>query len=117
MRARGIRPEHIALALLVGVMFLFVLAPLASLFARAFQDRAGNFAGLSNFREYIASPHLSASLARSLNVSLASALLSVALGFGYAYGVERTRLPWRAAFRYAALLPLFSPTMSSSRPI
>lgn len=111
MRARGIRTEHIALALLVGVMFLFVLAPLASLFARAFQDRAGNFAGLSNFREYIASPHLSASLTHSLNVSLASAAVAVALGFGYAYGVERTRLPWRGAFRYAALLPLFSPTM------
>jgi iron(III) transport system permease protein len=110
-RGRTFRIEHVVLAAFVAVMLLFVLAPLASLLVRAFQDRAGNFAGLRNFREYIASPHLSVSFVHSLFVSSLSAVLAVLLGFAYAYGVERTRLPLRGAFRYIALLPLFSPTM------
>ena len=76
--------------LLVGLVL-----PLAWLFARAFQDASGGFAGLANFAEYVATPSLAVSAWNSLWTAALTTLLVVPAAFTYAYALTRSRMPGR----------------------
>lgn len=76
-----------------------------------YQRTVTRYVGAATFREYLANPGLRSSLANSLKFSSAAAMLAVVLAFIYAYGVTRTRMPLKGAFRIIAVLPLFAPTM------
>ncbi|MCL2219945.1 MAG: putative 2-aminoethylphosphonate ABC transporter permease subunit [Chitinispirillia bacterium] len=101
-----------------GVLF-FVLAaftvvfilPLLSLFSQAFTNDAGVWAGLANYKRYFSSPALSVSVWNTVHISLLTTLFSTTLGFFYAYAVTRTAIPGKKIFTYAALLPIFIPTV------
>src|SRR5258705_2281951 len=54
---------------------------------------------------------MAASIWNSLCVSLLSMVITVALAFGYAYGLTRTVMPCRGLFRTVAMLPLFAPSL------
>ena len=54
---------------------------------------------------------LAQSVWNSIRVALWSTALSVMLAFGYAYGIQRTRMRGKSLFRVIAMLPLFAPTM------
>ncbi|MCL1896064.1 MAG: putative 2-aminoethylphosphonate ABC transporter permease subunit [Clostridiales bacterium] len=103
----------------VGVLFaaltvfflLIMAAPLASLFAKAFLSQDGAFVGLANYAKYFATPALSVSIIHTLEVSLIVAGCASILGFLYAYALTRTRIIFKRAFMYLALLPVFMPTV------
>jgi iron(III) transport system permease protein len=98
-------------ALFAAVLYLFVLYPLLHVLWRSLQDGAGGFVGLANYRRYFSTPAIAASIWNSLFVSAVSMVITVALAFGYAYGLTRTLMPGRGLFRIVAMLPLFAPSL------
>ncbi|MCU0604195.1 MAG: ABC transporter permease subunit [Desulfobacterales bacterium] len=101
-----------ALILLACLWLLIgVVLPVAQLAGKSLQDAQGEFVGLANFVHYFRTPALSNSLGNSLKVAAATMLVSVVLGFIYAYALTRSRIPGRGLFRGIAMLPLFAPTL------
>jgi iron(III) transport system permease protein len=92
-------------------LFVSVVLPLGEIVLRSLRDKHGSFVGFANFRRYFASPALSSALYNSLFVSILTTLISVPLGFSYAFALTHTRVRWRAFFQVMAMAPLFAPTM------
>ncbi|MFN2340788.1 MAG: putative 2-aminoethylphosphonate ABC transporter permease subunit [Halanaerobium sp.] len=103
--------QNILLILLILALFSFIILPLAQLFIKAFLSDTGEFIGFKNFIDYFSNPALSQSLYNTLFVSTTTALISVSLAFFYAFALSRTQMKWKVFFKYAAILPLFAPTM------
>jgi iron(III) transport system permease protein len=96
---------------LAAVLVLFLLYPMAGIVWRSLLDPAGRFVGLANYARYFATPAIAVSITNSLFVSAVAMVLTVALAFGYAYALTRTTMRGRGAFRLAAMLPLFAPSL------
>ncbi len=94
-----------------AILYLFLLYPLASVLWRSLLDNSGRFIGLANYARYFGTPVIAASITNSLLVSVASMLITVALAFGFAYALTRTRMALKGMFRLAAMLPLFAPSL------
>lgn len=100
------------LIILSGVwLVVTVVLPLYQILARSMQDQAGNFVGLANYYSYFSTPALSASLYNSLFIALVSTIISVGLGFLFAYAVTRTTMAGKPFFRIVAMLPLYAPSL------
>lgn len=101
------------LLLLLIVLWLgcAVALPLATIIGKSLHDSAGAWVGLGNFTTYFTTPSLSASLWNSLSVAAVTTVLSVSLGFLFAYALTRTDIPFTGFFRGLAMAPLFAPTL------
>jgi iron(III) transport system permease protein len=95
------------LALLVGVVL-----PMIPMLVRSLQDTRGNWVGAANYIRYLNTPSLVASFLNSLYVAIASMVISVILGFIYAYALTRTAMPGKQVFRSLSLLPLYIPPLA-----
>jgi iron(III) transport system permease protein len=108
----GIAFSQLALLLALLAVFALILAlPLWSLFSKAFLDKSGEFAGFANYVKYFETPSLSVSIWNTVDISIVSTAFSVCLGFLYAYALTRARIPGKAIFKCAALVPIFIPTI------
>lgn len=104
--------HHKALMGTLTACFLIIMVlPLFSLFSKVFFNSAGKWVFLQNYQTYFSTPTLSVSIGNTLYISAVSMVFSVALGFFYAYALTRTHMKGKAFFRYAALLPIFIPTI------
>jgi iron(III) transport system permease protein len=103
--------RYALVALFAIVLYFFVLYPLLHVIWRSLLGADGGFVGLANYRRYFGTPAIAASIWNSLAVSLVSMVITVALAFGYAYGLARTLMPCRGLFRIVAMLPLFAPSL------
>ena len=65
--------------------------------------------GLDHYVEVLTSPRLHRAFRNSLSLSTIVAVLTTAIGFAIAYGVNRKAVPWPRVVRYLALVPLVSP--------
>jgi putative 2-aminoethylphosphonate ABC transporter, permease protein len=111
-KLRGMNSAQLVLMLiLTGVFFVGMVFPLSGLFIKAFQNDSGDFAGLNNYIKYFSQPALSCSVFNTLDISLVTAMVSTTLGFVYAYALQRTNIGLKRFFRYAALFPIFVPTV------
>jgi len=112
---RRLDAEHVVrwifVALFAVFLWLFVLYPMLHVLWRSLLDNDGRFVGLANYLRYVRTPAIAASITNSLVVSAAAMVLTVVLAFVYAYALTRVRLPGRPAFRVAAMLPLFAPSL------
>ncbi|WP_431861984.1 putative 2-aminoethylphosphonate ABC transporter permease subunit [Azospirillum sp.] len=98
--------------LAVGAFLVVAVAlPLLALFVKAFENRAGEFVGLANFAAYFSTPSLTQSIWNSLFVASASTVITVTLGFVFAYGLTRTCMPLRGVLKAMAITPILSPSM------
>ncbi|MFM7886667.1 MAG: putative 2-aminoethylphosphonate ABC transporter permease subunit [Pseudanabaena sp.] len=95
--------------LLVGV-----LLPLYPMFIRSFQDTEGQWIGITNYIRYFQTPTLSVSIFNTFYIAIASSIISVVLGFIYAYALTRTSMIGKPIFRILGLLPLFIPPLAHS---
>jgi iron(III) transport system permease protein len=114
--ARTLREEHVATALigaLVLILVLIVALPLWALLSKSFQDAAGQFVGLANYRIYFTTPALAASLFNSVWVAALTTAIVIPLAFGYAYALTRTCMRLKGVFYAAALVPIFAPSLLS----
>lgn len=92
-------------------LIIFLVFPLMSLFAKAFQNADGTFAGLAQFQKYFSSSALSISIGNTFFISIMSTVISVTLAFFFAYALTRKNVPCKNLFRYIGMMPLFAPTM------
>ena len=103
--------QRALLAVLIGWLLLVIVLPLETLFRKALEDHDGNFIGLANFAAYFAEPALVHSLTNTLMISAVSTVITLLLGFGFAYAVTRSAIPGRAVFRQVAMVPLLAPSL------
>ena len=99
------------LALVATALLVFLTLPLATLFVRSADDRAGQFVGLANFSAYFASPAFANSAQNTLVFALATTVITVPLAFLFAYAVQRSRIPLPGLWRNIALLPILAPSL------
>ena len=105
------RVAHVALLAIVALLVVFLALPLATILAKAVQDRDGAFVGLANFAGYLGSPALLQSFVNSVSVSILVTLVTVPLAFCFAYALARSCIPAKGVFRTIALIPLLAPTL------
>ncbi|MCM3630155.1 putative 2-aminoethylphosphonate ABC transporter permease subunit [Paenibacillus glycanilyticus] len=110
-RRNGSLFERLAMLLLLAGLSVMILLPLFSLFSKAVTNKQGEYNGLDNFIDYFSTPALLNSLQHTVYVSLLTAVLSVFLGFLFAYALTRTNIPGKMFFKTVSLLMLFAPTM------
>ena len=111
-KLKASNPAQLLLMLLLTCVFLIgMVFPLFSLFVKAFLNSNGDFAGFDNYIKYFSQPALSYSVVNTLNISLTTSIVSTALGLAYAYALQRTNIKLKQFFRYAALFPIFVPTV------
>lgn len=97
--------------IMILALIFTILLPLGELLIKAVSNRDGNFIGFANFAKYFSTPTLVTSLLNSIRVSIITTVVSVTLGFGFAYALERSGIRGKWFFRSVALLPLFAPSM------
>ncbi|MEO6361945.1 MAG: putative 2-aminoethylphosphonate ABC transporter permease subunit, partial [Caldimonas sp.] len=99
------------LLLIVAGLIAFLALPLATILAKALEDRDGAFVGLANFASYLGSPTLLQSFYNSIWVSVLVTLITVPLAFVFAYALARSCIPAKGLFRTIALVPLLAPSL------
>jgi iron(III) transport system permease protein len=97
--------------LLAVALLVFLAAPLATLFARSLEDRAGVFVGLANFAAYFATPAFARSAVNTLVFAGLTTAITVPLAFLFAYAIQRSCIPFKGLWRGIALLPILAPSM------
>lgn len=103
--------QLIVMVLVLGAFALCLVGPLYSLFSKAFLSKSDQFVGLENYANYFKSPTLTTSIFNTINISFVSTVFSMVLAFAYAYALTRTNIKCKTIFRYAALIPIFIPTV------
>lgn len=116
---RWSRDEIIARAVLLavmGVLFIFLIAPLFTILVNAVEDRQGHFVGLTHFITYFQTPALMQAAWNSVWVSTVVVLISIPVAFVFAYALTRSCMPapLKATFRLIALIPLLAPSLLSA---
>lgn len=96
---------------IIVFLVVFLLCPLVTLFAKAFQDKDGVFVGMAQFSEYFSSRAMASSISNTFVVAVSSTLISVTLAFFFAYSLSRKNVPCKRFFRYVGMVPVFAPTM------
>ncbi|MEO5700211.1 MAG: putative 2-aminoethylphosphonate ABC transporter permease subunit [Casimicrobiaceae bacterium] len=99
------------LVLLCAALFVFLTVPLATLFIRSLEDRAGAFVGLANFAQYFASPSLALSAQHTLTFAALTTLVTVPPAFLFAYAIQRSCIPCKPLWRNIALIPILAPSL------
>jgi iron(III) transport system permease protein len=114
-RVKGLAGEWLAarggIVLMLVSLGVFLTLPLAMLFVRSVESRAGAFVGADNFVQYFASPAFGRSAWNTLAFAALTTLLTVPLAFGFAFAIQRTCIPWKGLWRNIAILPILAPSM------
>lgn len=106
--------DRIAQGMLVAVcafLVVFLLAPLAMLLVKSFQDTDGAFVGLRQFEEYFQTAALRQSIAHTLAVAGAVTAVTIPLAFTFAYALTRSCIPAKETLRVIALTPILAPSL------
>jgi iron(III) transport system permease protein len=118
MKATGFDSEAWLMRGLLGLGALWlvvgVVLPLFPMIGRSFRDANGNWVGLANYVKYLTTPSLAQSFTNSIWVAIATTLLSVGLGFIYAYALTRTAMSGKKIFRTLGLLSLYIPPLANA---
>lgn len=103
--------RRLLILLLCLWMVVVVVLPIFTLLSKAMINDQGQYVGLANFIKYFQTPALSNSLGNSFFVSVVTTVISVSLGFVFAYAITRTCIPFKGLFKGLALAPIFAPTL------
>ncbi len=93
------------------VLVVALLLPLYTMLAKSLQNADGQFIGLANFAEYFSNASLVDAIGNSIWVAALSTLVSLVLAFLYAYGLNRTCMPFKGFFKTISLIPLLAPSL------
>ncbi|MGO1117669.1 putative 2-aminoethylphosphonate ABC transporter permease subunit [Rhodovibrionaceae bacterium A322] len=75
--------------------------------------RAGTQFSTSNFGRFFSTPALFNSIYNSIFVSLVTMVITVTLAFVFAYGLTRSCMPFKGAFKSIAMVPILVPSLLS----
>lgn len=106
------RLQKLLIILMVLGLVVAIVLPLLQLVMKALSNEQGQFIGFANFIEYFSTPSLVKSMYNTLFIAITTGVISVTLGFTFAYAVTRTEMRWKTIFKYIAFIPLFAPTMT-----
>ncbi len=100
------------LVLLACLLFLgaFLALPLFALGRQSFFD-GGAFTGLASFRQFLATPGLTAAFVHTVTMGAVVTAITLVMAFILAYAVTHTRFAGLRLCRGAAYLPLFVPSL------
>jgi iron(III) transport system permease protein len=99
-----------ALGVSALVLFVFVAYPLWAILREGLILADGTW-GLGNFTDYFRDPRFLVITGRSLLVAVSATAITVVLAYGFAYALVRTTIPLKSLWRFAALLPVFAPSL------
>jgi len=108
------RIAHLLLAVVAAALAAFLAGPLLAILAQSVEGKQGEFVALDNFFAYFRTPALADSLWNSVWTSLVVTAIVIPAAFTFAYGLTRSCMPWRGAFRTVALTPLLAPSLLSA---
>lgn len=103
--------QRTTIVLIIVGLIISVLAPVLSLFSKAFTNQAGEFVGFANFAKYFTTSALLQSFQNTVYISITASIVSVVLALVFAFALTRTGIWGKRWFKSVALLPLFAPTM------
>jgi len=105
------RAMQVGLLLAALFMTVALVLPLGMLLWRSFLGPDGAFVGLSNYVSYLTTPSLASSIWNSIWTAAVTALVVVPTAFFYAYALQRSCIPGKAAFRAVAFIPILAPSL------
>ncbi len=98
--------------MLLGVFLLIAIAlPLYAILSKSFQNAEGLFIGIGNYIAYFSNPALFVSINNSLTIAIICTVITLTLAFTFAYALTRSCMPFKAAFRAIALIPILMPSL------
>ncbi|HWA30681.1 MAG TPA: putative 2-aminoethylphosphonate ABC transporter permease subunit [Rhizomicrobium sp.] len=100
----------LAVLLYCAFLLAFFAAPLGLLVAQSLTSKTGAFT-LAHYREYLGSPDLLLSIGNTLFLGAGTVVFTVPLAFAFAYGIERSRIPFRGLFGILGSVPLLAPSL------
>lgn len=106
--------EYFKVFILFAIVLLFVsflVAPLCTLFLKAFQNQEGAMVGFQNFVNYIGSKSMKQSFVNTIVISSVSTIISVSTAFFFTYALTRRNVIFKRGLQFVSMLPIFSPTM------
>lgn len=115
MSSSGTGREGRAVKLMIGLAFVFMFAPVATMIVFSFNDPGGRFNyelgvfSLEAWRHPFAVPQLGVAITNSLIVAAASALLAALLGTPVGFALGRRRFFGRSAVSGLTFIPLATP--------
>ncbi len=105
--------DRLLLAAVAGgavlLLVVFVILPLWGILSYSLITPGG--LGLGNYARYFGDPRFVSIIGNTFEVSLSVTAATIVLAYGFAYALERTRMPLRPLLRVVALLPIFAPSL------
>jgi len=105
----------LAVQLAIVALLIFVLWPVAQVFAEGFQaTEVGEGFSLEHFQRLFAKPMVARATRNTLWLGILSATLSTIIGAVVAYALTLTDIPWKRWLRILVVLTLISPPFAVS---
>jgi len=105
--------RHIKIAMTLAAaipLLTFVLYPLWAILKMSFLLPDGGW-GLGNYARYFADPGFIRIVNNSLVVSISTTVVTIVIAYGFAYAMHRSAIPYKAIWKFIAMLPLFAPSL------
>jgi iron(III) transport system permease protein len=96
-------------ALVAAGLLLFVLYPLWAILSSSFLTPEG--VGLGNYTRYFGTARAVGIVYNTFEVAITTTVVTVALAYGLAYAMHRSRMPLKGVLRLVLLIPLFAPSL------
>lgn len=107
-------PDRLLLFLLglfvIIPLLIFLVFPILIVFLKSFQTGDGSW-GLANYTTTMVESHFWVVVGNSLWLSIIVTVISVILGFIFAYAIQRSQMPGKQYFSVLAMLPMFAPSL------
>ncbi|MDQ8022347.1 MAG: ABC transporter permease subunit [Moraxellaceae bacterium] len=94
----------------LAALLLFFVMPMGFIAWRSFMQEAGGI-GLANYAALLDTPGVWRATRNSLAVGASTTLVTLLLGFVFAYGLERTCMPGRRFVSLSLTLPMLAPSL------
>ncbi len=109
-----IHPDKLLLAILalfvIVPLLIFLVFPILIVFLKSFQVGDGGW-GIANYTSTMVESHFWVVVGNSLWLSIIVTVISVILGFIFAYAIQRSQMPGKQYFSIMAMLPMFAPSL------
>ena len=109
-----IHPDKLLLAglglFVILPLLIFLVFPILIVFFKSFQVADGSW-GLANYTTTMVEPHFWTVVGNSLLMTVIVTVISVVLGFIFAYAIQRSQMPGKHYFTIVAMLPMFAPSL------
>jgi len=90
------------------LLVIFIIYPLVKVFAVSLTDSSGKL-DLSTYIEVLSNPYFRKGFVNSLIVAALTAIFGTAVGYLFAYTINRTDIPLKSFLRTVAVLPVIFP--------